>query len=176
MKLEINKLKGIHPGILVGHLLKKNSIKKKDFSLLVNEHPQTLSAIILGRRAMNTTLSMKIEKEFGLSEGLLMCMQVYYDINLLKKNSFKKPNLEIFSKVLFWDTKIENIDWVKHKKYVIQRVFARGNEQEIKEIIRFYGKETIIKHLNLKNKFEPNVKINAKKFLNYEETTLQHSV
>ena len=55
-------------------------------------------------------------------------------------------------------------------------MFARGNEQEIKEIIRFYGKETIIKHLNLKNKFEPNVKINAKKFLNYEETTLQHSV
>jgi plasmid maintenance system antidote protein VapI len=70
MKLELDKLKGIHPGILVGHLLKKNSIKKKDFSLLVNEHPQTLSAIILGRRAMNTTLSMKIEKEFGLSEGL----------------------------------------------------------------------------------------------------------
>ena len=176
MKLEIDKLKGIHPGILIGHLLKKNSIKKKDFSLLVNEHPQTLSAIILGRRAMNTSLSIKIEKEFDLPEGLLMCMQVYYDINQFKKNTHNKPNVEIFSKVLFWDTKIENIDWVKHKKYVIQRVFARGNEQEIKEIIRFYGKETIIKHLNLKNKFEPNVKINAKKFLNYEETTLQHSV
>ena len=134
------------------------------------------TSIILGRRAMNTSLSIKIEKEFGLSEGLLMCMQVYYDISQLKQNAYKKPNVEIFSKVLFWDTKIENIDWVKHKKYVIQRVFARGNEQEINEIIRFYGRDTIIKHLNLNNKFEPNVKTNAKKFLNYEETTLQHSV
>ncbi len=176
MKLEIEKLKGIHPGVLVSHLLKKNKIKKKDFSLLVNEHPQTMSSIILGRRAMNTPLSMKIEKEFGLSEGLLMCMQVYYDINSLKKNSHLKPNLEIFSNVLFWDTKIENIDWQKHKKYVIQRVFARGNAEEINEIIKFYGRDTIIKHLNLNNKFEPNVKINAKKFLNYEETTLQHSI
>ena len=45
--------------------------------------------------------------------------------------------------VLFWDTKMEKIDWKKQKKAVIKRVFERGNEIEKKEITRFYGKEIV---------------------------------
>lgn len=44
---------------------------------------------------------------------------------------------------LFWDTKIEKINWIKNKEWVIQRIFEYGNSQEIGEGIRFYGKETI---------------------------------
>lgn len=35
------------------------------------------------------------------------------------------------------------IDWEKHARYVIRRVFERGNEEEKKEITRFYGPERI---------------------------------
>ena len=66
---------------------------------------------------------------------------------ILKK--LKKDNIvyiQIFTKlrrVLFWDTKMENIDWEKQKKAVIKRVFERGDEIEKEEIVRFYGQEKI---------------------------------
>jgi len=46
-------------------------------------------------------------------------------------------------RVLFWDTKIENINWEKQKNAVIKRVFERGNDIEKNEIICFYGIENI---------------------------------
>jgi hypothetical protein len=38
---------------------------------------------------------------------------------------------------------MEKINWEKQKKAVIKRVFERGNEKEKKEIIRFYGKDSV---------------------------------
>jgi hypothetical protein len=50
--------------------------------------------------------------------------------------------------VLFWDTVFEKINWVKGAKWIIQRTFEYGNEQEIREITRFYGKEKETEILN----------------------------
>ena len=93
---------------------------------------------------MNTRLAMKIEKVFGLEEGFLMILQVYYDISL-EKNRKKKnhPDTHKLRPVLFWDTDMDFIDWEKQKRAVIKRVFKMGNEQEKDEITRFYGRETI---------------------------------
>ena len=60
-----------------------------------------------------------------------------------KKNSTASPDLKKLRKAIFWDTRIDNIDWISQKEAIIKRVFERGNEQEKKEISRFYGKETI---------------------------------
>ena len=51
-----------------------------------------------------------------------------------------QPDLTKFRGAIFWDTAIENIDFTAHRRYVINRIFERGNEEEI---IRFYGIETI---------------------------------
>lgn len=40
---------------------------------------------------------------------------------------------------LFWDTKIDQIDWVGQRRAVIERVIERGSEEEKAEIKRFYG-------------------------------------
>jgi hypothetical protein len=67
---------------------------------------------------------------------------------------------------LFWDTNFDKIDWIAKKTAVIKRVFERGNEEEIQEIIRFYGKgiveKTIRKH---QNDFIPMYHRNVMKFL-----------
>ena len=59
-----------------------------------------------------------------------------------------KPDLTIFRKTLFWDTTFDRIDFTAHSRYVINRVFERGTEEEILEIIRFYGRDTILENLN----------------------------
>ena len=59
-----------------------------------------------------------------------------------------KPDLTKFRKMLFWDTTFARIDFTAHSRYVINRVFERGTEEEILEIIRFYGRDTILQNLN----------------------------
>ena len=82
-----------------------------------------------------------------------------------------KPDLTKFSKTLFWDTTFDRIDFTAHSRYVINRVFERGNEEEIQEVIRFYGRDIILGNINLnaKSPFENNIKANLKHYLDYEE-------
>src|SRR5690349_7484697 len=97
--------------------------------------------MIKGKRRVNTGLALKIEHALGLEEGALLMLQIFYDINEEKrKEAFgHHPDFSILRKILFWDTDIHSIDWNKHAKAVIRRVFERGNVSEKEEIIRFYG-------------------------------------
>ena len=76
-----------------------------------------------------------------------------------------KPNVAIFPKAVFWDTSIDMIDWHKQKRAVIRRIFERGAETEIKEIISFYGEETVAETLFTVPKYLPSLAENAKQYL-----------
>ena len=169
-RLEI--LKGIHPGLFLQRELGIRKLKSGHFAESIGEHPQTLSAIIRGRRSMNTPLSLRIEQALGLEEGFLMTLQVYYDIAEEKRriSESNRPDLTKFRPTLFWDTTLEKIDFTAHSRYVINRVFERGTKDEIKEIIRFYGRETILDSIKLdtNSPFDNSIKINIKKYLGYE--------
>ena len=168
----IEILKGVHPGKFLQREFGIRKIKSGQFAESIGEYPQTLSAIIRGRRAMNTPLSLRIEKALGLEEGLLMTLQIYYDIAEEKHKEAKvdSPDLLKFRSALFWDTKVEAINFLEHRRFVINRVLERGNEEEVCEIIRFYGRDVIISNLSLTSKspFENKVKQNLKKYLRYD--------
>jgi plasmid maintenance system antidote protein VapI len=137
-------IKGVHPGFILERELKERHLRKGQFALSLQEYPQTLVSITKGKRKMNTILALKIENALGIEEGYFMTLQVYYDIEEEKRRqNTEHPDLTKLRRVLFWDTKIEKINWKKQKNAVIKRVFERGNEIEKKEIIRFYGKENI---------------------------------
>ena len=153
MKAIIDTIKGIHPGYVLERELQKRNLAKGQFAISLGEFPQTLTAITKGKRRMNTPLALKIEKSLSLEEGYLMILQVYYDIEQEKKKENKNlkkvaPDLKVLRPVLFWDTDIRKIDWHKQKRAVIQRVFERGSEEEKKEIISFYGEDTVNSILN----------------------------
>ena len=145
MNKQLNIAKGIHPGIILERELAKRGMSKGQFALSVQEYPQTISAIINGKRNMNTSLAMRIETALGIEEGFFMTLQVFYDIREEKKKLHQNnhPDFSKFRPALFWDTKIDNIDWRRQKAAIVKRVFERGNKTEQKEITRFYGKETI---------------------------------
>jgi plasmid maintenance system antidote protein VapI len=151
MKSEIEIIKGLHPGFYLDRKIREQQLKKGHLALAVNEYPQTLTTITKGKRDMNTPLALKLEKALGLEEGTLMILQVYYDIEQLKKKQHSDtPDLQKLRPVIFWDTDIKSIDWNRQHRAVIRRVFERGNEKEKKEITRFYGTEKIAEVLNKK--------------------------
>ena len=172
MDNRINILKGLHPGVFLQRELKKRKLKSGQFAESIGEHPQTMSAIIRGRRSMNTPLSLRIEKALELEEGFLMSLQIFYDIALEKQKTAinNRPDISKFSPTLFWDTSIDNINFAEHSKFVINRVFERGTESEIDEIIRFYGREKILSELDITqhSPFAINIRKNLKHYLNYE--------
>jgi antitoxin HigA-1 len=153
MKTKLSIIKGIHPGLILERELKQRHLSKGPFALSLEEYPQTLVSITKGKRRMNTNLALKIEKALGIDEGYFMTLQVFFDIKELKKKQYKiHPDFTKLRRVLFWDTKMENIDWEMQKNAVIKRVFERGNETEKKEIIRFYGQENVKDILNMHGK------------------------
>jgi addiction module HigA family antidote len=137
---QINKIKGLHPGFFLERELKKRKIKKSKFAIAIQEFPQTIGAITKGKRKMNTPLALKLERALQLEEGFFMVLQAYYEIQEeKKKNSQNHPDFSKLRKVLFWDTDMQKIDWQMQKEAVMNRVFERGNKQEINEIMHFYG-------------------------------------
>lgn len=145
----IEIVKGVHPGFFLERELKKRKLTKGKFALSIHEYPQTLSAIINGKRSMNIKLALRIEQALEMEEGLLMTLQVHHDIRKEKKrmSQGKQPALTKFRPALFWDTNIERIDWNIQKRPVIQRVFERGNFTEKKEVLNYYGRNAIKKVL-----------------------------
>jgi plasmid maintenance system antidote protein VapI len=140
MNSSINIIKGIHPGLFLERTIQGKKIIKSRLALDCHEYPQTLNAITKGKRDMNTALSLKLEKALGLEEGCLMTLQVFYDIKEIKrKQSTAKPDEKLFRKILFWDTKMENLNWQDQYRFIIKRIFERGNETEKNAITEFYG-------------------------------------
>ncbi|RZS69114.1 addiction module HigA family antidote [Pseudobacter ginsenosidimutans] len=136
-------LKGVHPGFVLDRKIREMNLRKGQLALAIREYPQTITSITKGRRGMNTELALKLEKALGLEEGYFMVLQVFYDIKQAKKREEKKPDLTKFRKILFWDTDFASIDWVRQYKAIILRVIQRGNEQEKKALIEFYGQERV---------------------------------
>jgi addiction module HigA family antidote len=170
---EIIKIKGVHPGAVLSRELKKRGWESKQFALSLGEHPQTINAISKGRRGMNPALSIKLGNALGTDAEYFMLLQAYYEIEREKKEQLKyqpKPDMSKIPAILFWDTDINQIDWQRQKKAVINRIFERGNETEIEEIISFYGKETIIEELKSIPQYLPTLTQNAERYLglNYE--------
>ena len=94
---------------------------------------------------MNTPLSIRIEQALNIEEGYFMTLQIFHEIKEEKQKLSKtyRPDLSKLRPVLFWDTKIEKIDWQQQHVAIIKRVFERGNEAEREEMIRFYGSATV---------------------------------
>ena len=163
----ISIVKGIHPGLILERELKHRKLPKGRFAHSINEFPQTIATITKGKRRMNPALSLKIEQALGLEEGYFMVLQVYFDIaqEKMKLSENYHPDLSKLRSVIFWDTDMRFINWEKNKMAVIFRVFERGNEQEIQEIIRFYGKETVLKSLEKRTITSEIIKANIQKYL-----------
>lgn len=55
----------------------------------------------------------------------------------------QKPVPQI-RKHLLWEYDFDNFDYLLSKKIVIERIIERGNLKEWKEMLQFYGKDTVL--------------------------------
>ena len=167
---EIEKIKGIHPGHILKRELRKRHIKSSELACNIDEHKQTISAIINQKRKITPRLSIKLSKMFDVPNDYFLHLQASYDVKNMTSSLAKqeRPNLTKFRQVLFWDTDIKTIDWNLQKRAIIKRVLERGNDTEIEALINFYGRETIsyaikkISNIRLKRYDDNLIRFNLK--------------
>jgi addiction module HigA family antidote len=141
MEKWIEKYRGINPGVILDRELKKKKLKQTAFARDIKLPAQTLNAIIKGKRKMTPEVAFKIDNALGLEESTMAILQAMYDTTLVKHKIgiINRPDISRLRRILFWDTDFDKIDWQRQKNAVIRRVWERGNEDEKKEIQRFYG-------------------------------------
>jgi hypothetical protein len=49
----------------------------------------------------------------------------------------------IFNKTIFWDVNFETLDYDRYAHFVIERVFERGDIEDIRQCRRYYGDEKV---------------------------------
>ena len=165
---EISKIKGIHPGVIIKRELKTRGIKNKELASSLDEHAQTICSILKGKRSINPKLSIKLGQIFGIESDYFMILQACYDVTKVKAElpDQKIPNVNNIRRVLFWDTDFDRIDWIKNRRSIIKRIFERGEEKEIKEIIDFYGNDIVKEELKrIGTSFLPSFKLNVQKYI-----------
>lgn len=142
---DIEKIKGVPPGAVLGWELKKRDIGTSVFAKEIGEYPGIITDVTKLRRGITPQLSIKLGQSLGVEDYYFLLLQAYYQIDKMKKEKILKsqevPDLTILRRQIFWDIDFDNIDFQRYKNYVVKRVFERGNEAEILEIIRFYGKK-----------------------------------
>ena len=60
----------------------------------------------------------------------------------------------VFEKRIFWDVDFEKLDFDAKANFVIERVFERGDVEDIRQCRRYYGDDKVTEAL-LKAKFLP---------------------
>ncbi|MDR2626955.1 MAG: hypothetical protein LBC40_02860 [Dysgonamonadaceae bacterium] len=53
----------------------------------------------------------------------------------------------ILHRRIFWDVDFDNLDYNKRANFIIERVFERGDVDDIRQCRRYYGDEKIAKAL-----------------------------
>jgi hypothetical protein len=64
----------------------------------------------------------------------------------------------VFEKRIFWDVDFNQIDYEKHFRFVIERVFERGDVPDIRNCRRYYGDEKV-REVLLNAKFLPQTRM-----------------
>lgn len=63
-------------------------------------------------------------------------------------------NIPVFERRIFWDVNFETLDYDNKASFVIERVFERGDVQDIRNCRRYYGDEQV-KQVLMEAKYLP---------------------
>ena len=173
---QINQIKGVHPGQVLERELKRLKLNKSAFALSIGEYPSIISEITRLKRGFSASIALKIEEALNAEEGYFLVLQAYHEAKLTRNRKVAgspKPDMSKIRPALFWDINPDKMDFYARKRFVIERVFERGNKEEISEIIRFYGREDCISILKTARTLLQSAVGNAEKYLGIKKEEIK---
>ena len=96
-------------------------------------------------------------KEIKVLRKFTVVLSIEQIQNVYLRNMEEKPK-PVFNKRIFWDVNFEKLDYDLRANFVIERVFERGDVDDIRQCRRYYGDEKVTQAL-LNAKFLPEHRI-----------------
>ena len=75
----------------------------------------------------------------------------------------------VLSNSLFWDTDIARLDFDKYSDFVIIRVLERGQDNDIAELLNYYGNNKVINTVKSSKSLIPRALHLSKKLFNLQD-------
>lgn len=133
-------------GAILNNIIRTKGLKKSDVARSASILPQRINDLITGNRRFSVDVSAALEKALGIDfPGFFYLLQTKHDIYQYHEDykTVKAPDLSKLSITTFWDTDLKKVDWEQCEKWAIRRVLEYGNEEELQEMQRFYGKDAV---------------------------------
>lgn len=140
------EMEGVSPSLILSRLVAINGNFRKDIAQKAEIPAQRLSDLISGTRRFTARYSLGLEKALGIPiKGFFLLLQAKNDIYIEEQTASKHhaPDISKFRESTFWDVDIRSLDWQRDRKPIVNRVFEYGSDEEIREIISYYGKEVV---------------------------------
>lgn len=144
------EMEGVAPSQILSRLIAIDGSLRKDIARKAGIPAQRLSDLISGTRRFTARYSLGLEKALNIGiKGFFLLLQAKNDIYVEERNAAHRnaPDITKFLKSTFWDVDMQSLDWHRDKKSIINRVFEYGSDNEVMEIISYYGKESVISML-----------------------------
>ena len=144
------KYDSIPAGAVLQRILKKEHVSQRKLSDLTGIITQRINDLIKGKRRFTVETSALVAKHLPVPDpGYFYRLQCNHDIFTYIGSRMTQPiDRSGFRDALFWDIDVTSLDWEKHKRWIIQRVFEYGNDVEVKTIIDHYGTTAVEETLN----------------------------
>ena len=144
------KYDSIPAGAVLQRILRKENISQKKLSDQTGIITQRINDLIKGKRRFTVETSATLARFLPVPEaGYFYRLQCNHDIFTYINRHVRQPvDCSHFRDALFWDVEATSLDWEKHKRWIIQRVFEYGNDAEVETIIEHYGSQAIEDTLN----------------------------
>jgi len=99
MEKEIVPFRPVHPGEVLKDELEYRKISQKHFAQTLGLSYTALNEILNSKRPVSTDFALMVESALGVSSGLLLRMQLSYNLQIAQKNSKLKKYLDKIHKL-----------------------------------------------------------------------------
>lgn len=116
---------------------------QKALSLSIDMPYRKLNRLINGNGYFEDSYAEKIEKlldyERSFITGLQKLEKEAHSQEIQSCRMVEYANIPKIRQCVFWDIDMRSLDWIKHKRFIIDRVRSYGNDREREMIEWFYA-------------------------------------
>lgn len=140
MRRDFEKYKGIPLGVIIKKDLVERQMTQKSLSTEIGMSYSKLNRILNGRGSFGVSEANRIETILDYEKSFIMGIQSLKD-SFANKGDIDINASELLPKIrkcVFWDIDLASLDWIRHRRFIVERVSAYGDESERKMVERFY--------------------------------------
>ena len=143
MRQDYSKYRNISLSVIIKRDLKKLKMTQKSLAALINMSYSQLNHLLNSSCKFPLIAEKKLEKILGYDPFFISNLR-RIQAEIRKEEDFKQKefigqDIPSIRKCVFWDINTDNLDWSRHRRFIISRISQYGNDQEKKSVASFYN-------------------------------------